>query len=127
MKRDMGLVRELLLVIELHETGDLNKSMFGVGAHNEVKIVEHLKLMEEAGLLVVTFYDLLSGPALVNVKSITWEGYEFLETIRDPKIWKKTKITANEVGSFGIDIIKEISKGFIKTKLKHHTGFEISS
>ncbi len=63
--------------------------------------------------------------ASVKPHEITWDGHEYLETIRDPEIWKETKACAESIGSFGIETIKSIATGFVKTKLKQHTGIEI--
>ncbi len=63
---------------------------------------------------------------IVSVRpwSLTWEGHEYLDSIRDPEIWDKVASAADEIGSFGIDTLKTLAKGFIKTKIKEHTGID---
>src|SRR3546814_6109565 len=48
--------------------------------------------------------------------SLTWAGYEFLETIRDTEIWRLTKTGAEKVGSWGISMLMELAKGYARQK-----------
>ena len=57
--------------------------------------------------------------------ALTDAGHEFLDSIRDPEVWRKTKEGANKIGSFGIDVIKDLAKGFLKTEIKKRTGLEV--
>lgn len=54
-----------------------------------------------------------SGIAGVFVTSITWEGHKFIDTIRDPKVWKATKKIASHLESVSIDLISKIGIGVI--------------
>lgn len=54
-----------------------------------------------------------SGIAGVFVNSITWKGHEFLDTIRDPKVWKATKKIASHLESVSIKILSNIGTGVI--------------
>lgn len=49
----------------------------------------------------------------IFIRSITWEGHDFLESIRTDKIWTGTKNVLNEVGSFTIEAIKSASSKLI--------------
>ncbi|MGC1861342.1 MAG: DUF2513 domain-containing protein [Methylocystis sp.] len=52
---------------------------------------------------------------------ITWQGCEFLDAIRDPEIWKKTRSGALAAGGFTFDLLKDLAKGFLKKKLESLT------
>lgn len=54
-----------------------------------------------------------SGIAGVFVNSITWEGHKFIDTIRDPKVWKTTKKIVSHLESVSIDLISKIGTGVI--------------
>ena len=56
---------------------------------------------------------------------MTWKGYEYLDTIRDPEIWSKTKDGARRAGGFSMEIFAALAKGLIKKKIKDHTGVEL--
>jgi hypothetical protein len=50
------------------------------------------------------------------ISRLTWEGHEFLDDIRDPEIWRKTKDRAKSVAGAGLSLLWEIAKAEIKTK-----------
>lgn len=54
---------------------------------------------------------------MIIVTALTWKGHEFLDDIRDPDIWQKTKERAGSLASVGIAFVWEIAKAEIKTKL----------
>jgi hypothetical protein len=58
-------------------------------------------------------------------RRLTWDGHDFLESIGDDEIWKKTRHGAQEVGSWTFDLIKDLAKGFIKTQIEQRTGIAL--
>lgn len=94
MKRDMDLVRNLLLEIEdgrrafelmTPEIAEiLGENGTGKMPRDQAELIEyHLALLDEAGL--ITIQAKLSG-AVWQIGQITWAGHDFLDTIRDPAI-----------------------------------------
>ena len=133
MKRDMDLIRDLLLKIEdgqrsfdlltpevaeiLGENGDDRLP------RQQAELLEyHLTLLDSAGL--ITIQAKLSG-AVWQIGQITWAGHDFLDTIRDPAIWRATKAGAKQAGGFSLDLLKALAKGLIKKKIEQHTGVEL--
>lgn len=57
--------------------------------------------------------------------NLTDKGHDYLDSIRDPEIWKQTKAGAAKVGGFSLELIGDLAKGLIKTQIKKHTGIEI--
>lgn len=47
---------------------------------------------------------------------ISWAGHEFLDKVRDPEIWRKTKEGASRVGSWSVKFLGELAAGLIRTK-----------
>lgn len=96
---------------------------------NPTALLYHLILLFEAGLIdgwALRGEVHPSGKSLrldsdyvfhVVPRHLTWEGHEFLESVRTDEIWKQTKSAALSLGSFGIDTLKELANGFIKTKI----------
>ena len=39
-------------------------------------------------------------------------GHQYLEMIRDPEIWRQTKESAQKIGSFSLDVLSALAKGF---------------
>ncbi len=83
MKRDMDLVREILMVCADHEHGRAPRDL-AIDGYSEEQIGHHAYLMMQAGLVEaadVTTMGSESPEAVVT--SVTWAGHEFLEASRD--------------------------------------------
>ena len=116
MKRDLDLVREILLRMESASYDCLHLKEFQ-GVHPDAGTVAgHLRLMADSGY--VEHY--ASGPVVasnaVRTWRMTWAGHEFLEQVRDGEIWKQTKAGAAKVGSWSIAMIGELAVGYAKAK-----------
>ena len=133
MKRDMDLIRDLLLQIEdgrrsfdllTPEIAEvLGESSEGKLPREQAELLEyHLDLLDNAGL--ITIKAKLSGAAW-QIGQITWAGHDFLDTIRDPSIWRETKAGAKKAGGFSLDLLKALAKGLVKKKIEQHTGVEL--
>ena len=83
MKRDMNLIREILLFAEKMES-DWSPERFGSNANwTIVQIKYHIGLCEDRGLLRVNY----PFTDRSHIEGLTWEGHEFLAKIRDDKTW----------------------------------------
>lgn len=54
---------------------------------------------------------------------LTWEGHEFLDTIRDTQVWSKTKIVSNKLESVSIGMLSKIGTGVINHMIDKTMGF----
>ncbi len=98
MKRDMNLVRNILLAIESEESSldnlKLNRALeklYTGDAKRPIRkaIAEHIQIMEEAGLVSVKIIRAMNAdPAFLNLR-MTSDGHDFLSNARDPSIWEK--------------------------------------
>ena len=106
MKRDLDLLRLILLAIEADPTyrrGELLRVT--IPGYSEDDTQYHLMLLGEAGLVNVK--QLSSG---YFVTRLTWEGHEFLDTIRKDSIWNKAKGKALETtGALGLNVLKALA------------------
>ena len=116
MKRDMDLIRKLLLEVETSPGPALRKTPKFEGFSEDV-IAEHVRLAFEAGLLEGAHLKLLSGPPQFANIALTWNGHEFLDATRSPEIWEKTKAVAAKVGSTSMKLMFEIATGYAKAEL----------
>jgi hypothetical protein len=107
MKRDMDLVREILMVMEDHEHG-FAPNPFEVPGYTEEVVGYHLALMGEAGLIRahdVTTHNAATPTAIAS--RITWEGHEFLANARNETVWSKVKsIVVAKGGSVSFEVLK---------------------
>jgi len=109
MKRDMDLVRKILLALEAHEHGNA-PSELNIAGYSEEQIYYHVSLMNEAGLVhaVEAGNTTILSPQAIPM-SLSWEGHEFLEAAREPSRWQTALTMAREKGAaLTFDILKAI-------------------
>lgn len=120
--RDMDLIRKLLLQLE---TVDFSLGSYvivspEIDGYNSNQIDHHFELMCDAGFLNgKESMQLATGLAF---RGITWEGYEFLDSIRDDEVWNRTKDGLNRAGGFTFDLLKDLAKGYVKKQVEEKTG-----
>jgi hypothetical protein len=119
MKRDMDLVRAILLKIEDHPTPTV-EGYLEVEGYEQGPVHHHIDLLKQAGF--VDAYCAMDANTeygfLLQDVSLTWNGHEFLGAVRDPEIWQKTKAGALKVGIWSISILAELAKGLALQKMK---------
>jgi hypothetical protein len=107
MKRDMDLVRQILIAIEDHEHG-FAPEVIEVPGYTEETVGYHLVLMAEAGLIRAsdtTSFGEQSPSALPE--RLTWAGHEFIANARNERVWAKVKATVMaKGGSVSFEVLK---------------------
>jgi len=88
MKRDMDLVREMLLAVEECERFDGPGTM-EIEGRDESEVTYHVKLLRQAGLLEVLPPSSNPYGASWSVIGLTWQGHEFLDAARNDTTWRK--------------------------------------
>lgn len=131
MKRDMDLIRTILLKVEadptfdgLSQTTNIDAARLGIIDHSEKEVTYHIVQLIEAGLLAGNM-KLAGISCLVVIHKLTWAGHDFLDTVRDPKIWEKTKKEVEAAGGFTFELVKDLAKGFIKKQIEELTGVKL--
>jgi hypothetical protein len=133
MKRDMDLIRELLLKLEELPMGGGGMTPitaatpavkeFAMQGYYLDQIWYHLSLLHQAGFIDA---EKLRRPMNgFNFRGITWVGHDFLDSIRDPAIWQATKDGAKKAGGFSLELLSDLAKGLIKKKIEEHTGVQL--
>jgi hypothetical protein len=99
MKRDMDLIRAILLSVEEQDVGRAPRDLT-IDGYNAEQISYHNYLIGDAGLAKTVDVTTRgsSGPSALVVH-LTWAGHEFLDAARDDTIWSKTKARLGAVGS----------------------------
>lgn len=119
MKRDMELIRKILLTVE-EQYVDTALYDIKVEGYDLKTIAYHCNILYDAGLIsnYKGFYadNELQG---FGVSSLTWEGHEFIDKIRDDTVWNKTKAIIREKGiPFVLDTVKQIATFVIETTVQ---------
>ena len=118
MKLDKDLVREILLQVEASPE-PMAMVELNIPDHSQEEIAYHVQILDEAGFIealdLTTMADYDWRP-----RRLTYEGHEFLDTVRDAEAWRLTKETAKNAGVAGIKALFEIGKSYARQKLIDH-------
>jgi hypothetical protein len=115
MKRDMDLIREILLQVEARPTAQ-SIDLVEVPGHEQEEISYHVKLLADAGYLEA--HDLRSlGPDGFKYapSALTNDGHDFLDAARNNTVWEKTKAKLVEIGG---SAPLDVTQGILTTMLK---------
>lgn len=112
MKRDLGLLRQILFKIE--ETTrpfELQASAIKIEGFDEQQICYHCLLLSEEGLIRHGDLRRMDAPVYDDmiIERLTSAGHDFIDAARSDKVWKKSlaKVTAAG-GSVTISVLKTL-------------------
>jgi hypothetical protein len=106
MKRDMDLIRDILLEIEANDdVPSLDEK--------DDRYLQHLLLLQEAGLIAGVAVCVCDRgelyPQKINRPRLTWQGHEFLDAARNDTIWQRTMARLRDAGVSGtFDVVKAL-------------------
>lgn len=134
MRRDMALVREVLLKVEALDVPpgakvvlrgyrgfDEDEADIQVDGFEAGDVDRHLRLLVDAGFLTGK----IASDGVVT-EGLSWAGCEFLDTVRSPEVWKKTEAAASKIGGVGITVLTEVAKAVAKSLLKEKLGLDLA-
>jgi hypothetical protein len=120
MKFEPELVRDILLDIEeLHQYPEpfifSDNSKFNRAKKYEVNtFVYHCKLLSEAGFINWSpKFDGSNSLYIAFINGITYQGHQFLDSVRSPKVWRETKSVAEKVGVFSLNFLSQTASQII--------------
>lgn len=104
MKRDMNLIRDILLALEAESSAFAPESLQLEGYSDE-QIGYHTLLLVEAGLVEgVKTSSFDSDSPSASATRLTWSGYEFLDAARDKNRWQEALRIVQEKGGGAVTI-----------------------
>jgi hypothetical protein len=113
MKRDMDIVRDLLLRSEATE---------GQVSVKDPLETYHVRIMLDAGLIEGRISEEITAdaPRYSYINNLTWAGHDFLDAARNDTVWRTAKEKVLKPGaSWTFDLLKEILKALAKQQLAH--------
>jgi hypothetical protein len=129
MQRNMDLIRELLLKLEAlpMRLGDAliippDAEEIAVPGYDLNQIDYHLTQIRKAGFIDEGGLRPMLG---IGFCCLTPAGHDFLDSVRDPETWAKTKKVAAGAGGFTIDLLRDLAKGFVKKQIEKKTGIKL--
>lgn len=110
MKRDMDLVRKLLITSE--QDGDTEELYNEYG--NEL-VAGHIAILIDAGLVKGAVACGSAGkPVAGEIIRLTWAGHEFLDNARNDTVWNKVKEMIKEKSlSVSFEVMAALLKSLI--------------
>lgn len=119
MKRDLELVRGILLDVESDESGTPFNG-FSFEGKTDREIAEHVALLAEAGYLDASIVeDEMGMPSAFVVRRLTWQGHEFLANAKNESVWNKVK---NQVGDKATTISMTVMNALLAKATKEFFG-----
>lgn len=109
MKRDMDLVRDLLLWMEADPNGRVGAVPTFPG-HSDESVGYHFHLMVQAGLIEGMQVRSIGLPSPYSKPlSLTYAGHDFLEHARDNTRWNRAKKSIIETGrSMTVEVLTSV-------------------
>jgi hypothetical protein len=102
MKRDMDLIRAILLEVE--KSPSLEGCRIQIPGYSREELYYNAQLAHEGGLIQARF---LPGSADFHVLRLTYEGHEFLDAARNDTLWNKAKeIVIKNTGTLTLEALK---------------------
>jgi hypothetical protein len=118
MKRDMDLIRKIMLAAESSAQGYVGGEI-KIDGYPDEQVKFHCYLIGEAGLAKtsdVTAMRDKSPQAWINV--LTWAGYEFLDESRSDTVWSETKKRVGKgVGTVSMAVLRQLLVETVKQQL----------
>lgn len=117
MKRDMDLVRDILLKAESMPVGP--PMLYRIGEVEDLVLLHHLEMLIEAGLLrgKISRSQGTRGD-IIGISGLTWEGHEWIETVRSDRVWAETKETlSKDDGAMTFELAKAVATRVHRVRL----------
>jgi len=117
MKRDLDLIRRILLALEDEKPDSLT-------GENQELVSYHIQLLLDAEYVQgMVIWDRETKPQGYVVQRITMSGYDYLDSVRDLKVWKETKSLLEKVGgSAALEVVKDVSAKVMAEVIKPFLG-----
>jgi hypothetical protein len=113
MKRDMDLIREILLEVE--KSPSLEGCHVKILGRTSEELYYNAQQAQDAGLIEAKF---AHGSADFHVVRLTYEGHEFLDAARNDTRWAKAKdIVIKNTGTLTLGALKIALESLIRHAL----------
>ncbi len=130
MKRDLSLCRELLLKLEDVSQSPTVTYHFAFG-DDEIALEDwsaddiayNLARMLEAGFFAENSETTAEGGFIFT--GISWVGHDYLDAVRDPERWRKTKDGAKAVGGLTFGLVKDLALAIAKNEAMTKLGIHM--
>ena len=122
MRLNNDCIRDILLYVE--DNTDLEKSVIDIdklsealsNKYNENALYYHIKMISQADLVDNVFF---AEDRPYTISSLSWEGHQYLDNIRDEKVWNILKDKTKDLSSVSLKILIPVASKIIENMLLH--------
>ncbi len=117
MKRNLDLIREILLKVEEFEPTQIYKLQTispREFSGSEPENWHHINLLLDSGLLKS---GTMTGAGDVAIHGMTMAGHDFLGAVREKSIWEHTKKRLGAAGGWTFELVLSVATEEIKRRL----------
>jgi hypothetical protein len=125
MKRDMELIRKILLAVE--DSKDASRRGFRpeIDGYEDEVIQAHVGLLWNKGLLKAMDGSSRDGESYI-ITGLTWEGYDFIEAARNEAVWRKAiHVVMEKGGGITLEIMSQLLKKLLQQHVLGNSGGEV--
>ena len=130
MKRDLDIVRDILLQVEKSDGYLTINDLFDIRdkqkdcKYTDKEIVYHVELLFAQGFIDGNIRRDMNGDITdSSIDGLTWDGADYLESMRDNRVWNKAKSTIKKaVGSTTFDVVKQTCTLVATQMIKSNLG-----
>jgi hypothetical protein len=121
MRRDLNLVRDILMALEplsVHYDKPVSlkigEAPLTFEGHSLEEVAYHFRIMVQGNLIN---HGGLSQDGLTIQKyyGLSWHGHEVVDDVRNPKAWADTMTKMNKYGGAGMSVAWELAKAYMRT------------
>ena len=107
MKRDMDLVRLILLELERRGRVPGGSDELVIEGYDDPRIIRyHMELLTDTNLVVAVWQtSKATHDSYISYVRLSWQGHEFIETVRDPKRWKQVMDASAKAGGITFEVV----------------------
>lgn len=109
MKRDMDLVRSILMQVELAD-GPLDSAKITHDGHSDQELLWHIDLLANHDLIDARVQRAYGSERIgAVIDGLTWDGLDMLDSMRSAVVWQRAKdAVKGSVGSTTLDVFKTV-------------------
>jgi hypothetical protein len=117
MKRDMDLVRSILLLLNDHEHGYAPRRL-NIPSYTDEQIYYHCFILGEARLIQVSNSsdENSLSPEAIPIR-LTWSGHEFIENAQNEGVWSQAKAAVNKLGDVSFSVWASVIAKIVEQNL----------
>ena len=98
----------------------------GLPKFDKANIYYSLCILEDVGFIVAASQYGDDGISDFLVERMTYEGHEYLESIRDAKTWASVKKALGKIGNASLNVISAIAEGITSAAIDKYLKGELT-